>query len=223
MRGAAVVVDVAAVGLVGDDPDVGAEAAEDLRRGAERRAVGAVEQDPAAGQVEVLEALVQRAQVVLERAVEGAHAAGMLGDRRRLLEHRLDLGLGGVRQLVAVAAEELDPVVLVRVVRGRQHDREVEPVTLDQQRRAGRRQDAAEQRLAPGRGDARGDGGLEHLARLARVPDDQDTRGVVGRDARGGRAGEREGQFGRQELARDTAHTVGAEELAGGAGWRRAH
>ena len=76
------VVDVAAVGLVGEHADVGAEAAEDLRRGAERRAVGAVEQDPLAGQVEVGEALVQRAQVVLERAVERAHAAGMLRDRR---------------------------------------------------------------------------------------------------------------------------------------------
>ena len=74
--------------------DVGAEAAEDLRRGAERRAVGAVEQDPAAGEVEVGEALLQRAQVVLERAVERAHAARMLRDERRLLERGLDLGLG---------------------------------------------------------------------------------------------------------------------------------
>ena len=51
----------------------------------------------------------------------------------------------------------------------------------------------------------------------------RDTRGVVGRNPRGGRAGEREGQFGREKLARDTAHTIGAEELAGGAGGRRAH
>ena len=98
MRRAAVVVDVAPVGLVGDDADVGAEAAEDLRRGAERRAVGAVEQDPAAGQVEVGEALLQRAQVVLERAVERAHAARMLRDGVRLLERGLDLGLGRRRE-----------------------------------------------------------------------------------------------------------------------------
>ncbi len=42
-------------------------------------------------------------------------------------------------------------------------------------------------------------------------------------DACGGRAGERQGEIRGEELARDTAHPIGAKELAGGAGWRRAH
>ena len=46
VRRAAAGVDVAAVGRVGEHVDVGAEAAEDLRRGAVGRAVGAVERDP---------------------------------------------------------------------------------------------------------------------------------------------------------------------------------
>ena len=45
-----------------------AEAAEDLRRCLVRGAVGAVEQHPATAEVERREALVEGAQVVLERA-----------------------------------------------------------------------------------------------------------------------------------------------------------
>ena len=70
-----------------------------------------------------------------------------------------------------------------------------------------------------------GDGGLEHLARLARVADDQDTRGapVGALHARRGGARERKGEFRGNELARDTTDAVGAEEPARGAGGRRGH
>jgi hypothetical protein len=68
--GAAARVDVAPVGLVVEDVDVGAEPAEDLGRGLVGRAVRAVERDAPAAEVERGEALVQRAQVVLERAVQ---------------------------------------------------------------------------------------------------------------------------------------------------------
>ncbi len=79
MRRAAAVVDVASVRLVGEDLDLGAEPAEDLRSGLERRAVGGVEQDTAAGEVERLKAGVQLAQVVLERAVELVDATDLSG------------------------------------------------------------------------------------------------------------------------------------------------
>ena len=49
-------------------------------------------------------------------------------------------------------------------------------MTAQQQRRRRRRQHTAEQHVAAGGGDAGGDRGLEHLARLARVADDQDLR-----------------------------------------------
>ncbi len=75
MGGAAAVVDVAPVGLVGHRLDLGAEAAEDLRRGAEGRAVGAVQQDAPTAEVQPGEALVQRPQVVLQRAVQAAARA----------------------------------------------------------------------------------------------------------------------------------------------------
>ena len=83
-----------------------------------------------AGEVEVGEALVQRAQVVLLRAVERADAADRgrraPGRAEALLQAALDLELGRVGELEAVAAEELDAVVAVRVVRGAEHRGEVE-------------------------------------------------------------------------------------------------
>ena len=62
---------------------------------------------------------MQRAQVVLERAVERAHAARCSRGRRRLARARASISASVASdELEAVAAEELDPVVAVRVVRG---------------------------------------------------------------------------------------------------------
>ena len=213
---AAAVVDVAPVGIGREQVDLGAEAPEDLRRGAVRRAVGAVEQHAPAAQVEVGEALVQPAQVVLERAVQAPHGADAARLRGRRVERRLDLDLGVVVELEAVAGEELDAVVAVRVVRGGDDDAEVEPVAADQQWGARRGQDAAEQRLAARGGDAGGHRRLEHLTRLARVADHEHARGARGRrGARRGGAREGQREVGGEELARDSADAVGAEQPAG--------
>src|SRR5439155_16979894 len=139
-------------------------------------------------------AAVQRAQVVLARAVQRADATDAARGRRRAVQRLLDLVLGLVGELEAVGAEELDPVVLLGVVRGAEDGGHVEAVGAQQERRGGGGQHAAEQRLAAGGGDARGDRGLEHLARLARVADDQHARALDAPLARAGRrrAGERE-------------------------------
>ena len=127
--GAAAGVDVAPVGLGGEHVDVRTEAAEDLRRRLVGRAVGAVEQDVEPMQVEVGEALAQLAQVVVERAMQRAYVADALRDgMRRCLEAPLDGELDLVGQLEAVGAEELDPVVAIGIVRGAEHDGDVEPV-----------------------------------------------------------------------------------------------
>jgi hypothetical protein len=215
--GAAAVVDVAPVRLGGEHLDVRAEPPEQRRGDLVGGAVGAVDQQPRARQVERAEARLQRGLVAVERRVEAADAARPRGLGRRV-EHPLDLELGGVGELEAVAAEELDPVVLERVVRRGQHDREREPVAAHQQRRAGGRQDPAEHRLAAGRGDAGRDGGLEHLTGLARVADHEHARRPVvtagGGDARRGGARQRERELGRHLLAGDAADAVGAEQLA---------
>ncbi len=218
MRGAAAVVDVAPIGRVGDHRHARAEPPEDLRRDLVGGAVGAVQQHVDAVEVELAKARVQLAQVVLGRAAQLADRARSPARRRAGARERLQLALdrqlGLVGELVAVAGEELDPVVAIGVVRGRQHDGEVEAVAADQQRRRRRRQHAAQQRVAAGRADARCERRLQHLARLARVAHDQHLRalhaGVAGR-----RAPERERELGGQELAGDAANAVGPEQLAG--------
>jgi hypothetical protein len=216
VRRAARVVDVPAIRLVGDRRDTGAEPPEDLRTDLVRGAVRAIEDDVEAREVEIVETLMKGAQVVLRRAVQVAHATDRArrGVRPACRDREFDLDLCVVGELVAVAAEELDPVVAPAVVRGRQHDAEVEAVAVDQQRRRRRGQDPRQQRIAAGRADAGGDRGLEHLARLACVAHDQDLR-TVGFELGCGRTRERERELGADELARDAADAVGPEQPAG--------
>ena len=76
------------------------------------------------------------------------------------VEERLDLLLLGVDELLPVAVEELDAVVLGRVVRRGDDDAEVEP----EQRDRGRRQHPAEHRVAACGDDTARERILERLA-----------------------------------------------------------
>src|SRR5207244_1154566 len=73
--------------------------------------------------------------------------------------------------------EELDAVVAVRVVARRDDHGEVEAVAAEQQRRRRRRQDAAHEDLTARGRNAGRERGLEHLAALARVADDEHPGG----------------------------------------------
>ena len=97
------------------------------------------------------------------------------------LTEPLDPRLGRVVELAPVGAEELDPVVAPGVVRGGDHDGQVEPEPADEHRGGGGRQHAGDQRVAALAGDAGGERGLEHRPRLAGVADDQDLRPLGGR------------------------------------------
>ncbi len=164
--------------------------------------------------MELGEAGVQLAQVILAGAPQradapdrGAPAAGPV------LERPLDLKLRGVGELEAVGAEELDPVVLVGVVRGGDDRREVEAVAGDQQRRGGRGQHPAEQGVAAGGADSGGERRLEHLPGLAGVAD-YEHLGTLGLSERGGRATEAERELGGEQLSGDAPYAVGAKQLA---------
>src|SRR5207249_12095235 len=109
VRRADAVVDVPPVGLGRDRSDGRAEAAEYLGRHAVRGPVRAVEQHVRAGEVELLEARLELAEVVTRGSVQLADAAGR-GRRLGSLEDALDLGLLLVRELRALGAEELDAV-----------------------------------------------------------------------------------------------------------------
>jgi len=113
-----------------------------------------------------------------------------------------------------LVAQGLDPAKadnrILAAALGQAH-REVEPVAGQQQRRAGSREHAAEQRLAAGSGDTGRHGRLQHLPRLARVADHEHP-GSGGADARGRGARERQRELRGQELAGDSTDTVGAED-----------
>ncbi len=110
MGRAATLVDVAAVGLGGDRDQLRSKALEGRRRSAVGGAVRAVEDDPAAAQVEV-ERCSQRAQIVVEAALSSRTrptprrpwAAPLATSPRPAPRHR--------RRACARRAEELDPVV----------------------------------------------------------------------------------------------------------------
>jgi hypothetical protein len=208
VRRADAVVDVAAVGLDGDRVDIRAQPPKDLGRHAVGGPVGTVEQHAQAAEVETREAQLELAQVVARGTVELTQPADAGAG---LVEAPLDLGLLVVADLHALASEELDPVVAIRVVRRRHDGGHVEPVAPHEHGRAGSGQDAADQGVAAPGGDARSERGLQHLTGVARVADDQDLR-VVHRQRERRRPAEFQGQVGTEELSRDPADPVRPEQ-----------
>ena len=120
------------------------------------------------------------------------------------VEQRLDLLFGRVRELAAVPVEELDAVVLGRVVRSGDDGAEIE-----REQRDGRRgQDACEHGMAARRGYARGEGALELAARGARVAPDE-HRSAARPERRG--AAEPLDELWSEILPDDSPYAVGAE------------
>ena len=156
------------------------------------------------------EGALELAQVVVGGAVEQPDLADGLRRAQVGCDRRLDPLLGLVGELGAVAAEELDAVVLPRVVGGGDDDGEVEAEAPDQDRRGRRGDDARDERVSPALRDAGGERALEHRPGLARVADDQDLW-ALGSRLVGGGAAERHGKLSRQSLAGDPADAVGAE------------
>ena len=125
------------------------------------------------------------------------------------VELGLDCLLVGVAEL-ALAAEELDAVVLGRVVRGSDDDAEV--VLQGGKRDGAARQHAADDRGRAGGDDPLGESGLEGDPGGARVAADEDgSRAAPGHR----RAAEPLDEVCGQELARDPTNTVSPEVPAG--------
>ncbi len=121
------------------------------------------------------------------------------------VEERLDLLLEGVGELVPVAVEELDAVVLRRVVRGRDHDAQVEREQGDRRRR----QHSGEDGVATGGNDTARERLLELGPGAARVAADEDAT-AAGPERRG--LAELLDELDGQVLAEDPPDSVGAEE-----------
>ncbi len=126
-RRAAAIVDVAAIGRAADGDDVGAEVGQQPRPDLVAGAVGAVDHDLHAGQVQAARHAGRAERlVVLAQCIGAARATQAIGFLR---EHaafhlRLDALLEFVGKLGAAGVEELDAVVFVGIVRSADHDAE---------------------------------------------------------------------------------------------------
>ena len=120
MGRAAVVIDIDAVGLAMDEIRFNLQAGKEIRGGGSGGAVGAVHQDPKAGQI-ISDSALQMLDVLILQVL---HAVDPLADTAALFNGHgitgedllLHLLLQGVGEFVALTIEDLDAVVLKGVV-----------------------------------------------------------------------------------------------------------
>ncbi len=208
-------VDVHAVPIAVDRDHVGAKPSECLGCGNRGSPVPAVHGDLQPGQVS-LDGPDGVRDVALHPVGErdrlaDAASRGTLPIARgdgELLYLVLDL----VRQLEAVPTEELDPVVLGRIVRRGDDNAAVALQLARQERHSGRGYDAGKESVRASRTDARNQRGLQHLATAARVPPNHNAPSALIAEEVPRSLPESEGELRREFAVRDAAHSVGAEE-----------
>ena len=88
-------------------------------------------------------------------------------------DQRLEVVFQTVGQLEPIPRENLDPVILERVVRGGDHDAGICPLATGQKGNPGSRQGPDQEHIGTHRTDAGRQGGLEHIARQTGVLADQ--------------------------------------------------
>jgi hypothetical protein len=173
------VVDVHTIGIDADGLDPCAHLAQHQRADLVGRAVGAVDDDAHAAEVEAARHRALAGFHVAADGVAGAHGLAELVGRHgaeRLVERGLDRQLGGVVEFLAFGREELDAVVVVRVVRGTDDDAAVGAERAREVRHR-RRRHRPHQLHVHARSDQAGlQRGLEHVVRDARVLADHHLR-----------------------------------------------
>ena len=204
---AAAVIDVAPVGAHRDGHNLRPQLPQGCRCRLVGRAIGAIDDH-----LEAVQAynLVQRALGELDIAFVGALYALGLADPVRLGEQlirvaqdqRLDLFLGLVGELVAIRPEQLDAVIEIRIVRGRDHDAQIGAQRADQHGDGLRRDRAQLYDVHAHGGEARNECRLDRIARKPCVLADHDamTPAAIGVQMPGGHA-DLEGNARRHRMA----------------------
>ena len=229
MHGAAVAVDVGAVGGVAEDEDFRAQFAQDAGGGLVGGAVGAVHHDAHAVEGQALgERSLCELDVTAQRVVNADGFADLRGGGADALDvaaedEAFDPRLDGFGQLEAVRAEELDAVIIVGIVRGGDDDAGVRAQRARGVSDARGGQRADEEHVHAHAEDAGAEGVLEHVAGEAGVLADDDAvlaaRAGLGlevlEDVRGG-AAELQGGLGGDRLdVGGATDAVGAEDFLG--------
>src|SRR5579875_2989184 len=217
--GAAVGVDVEAVGRGVHGDDGGPEPLPQARGHGARGPVGAVHDDPPA-----LEPPPRTARQEVEVAVgsvgdveDAAHLpAGRPRERGGGVHERLDGVLHAVGQLEPRGREELDPVVLHRIVGGGDDDPRVDPKLPREERHARRGEDPQPEDVGPLGAQARGEGGLQEVARDPGVAPDGEPAPARGHEHPHRRPRDPVHELGGQVGVGDAPDAVGAEEASPG-------
>ena len=217
---AAFAVDVEPVGRHPEREDLGAQFPEHRRRDLVGGAVGAIDDDAQTVEPQpARKALLDEFDVAAAGVVEPLDPAELGRNRapaRPAGEAGLDPLLDLVRQLVAVAAEQLDAVVAIGIVRGRDNDADIGAQAARQHRDRRGRQRPDQHHVHAHRDEAGGQRRLEHVARKPGVLADDDemlVRAVF--EAFADRHRHFERGFRRHRLdVGSAADPVSAEELA---------
>ena len=151
---------------------------------------------------------MRRARPILPRRGEAIGEA--------VFHQRFDFALAFVGELQPVAAEQLDAVVVIGVVGGRDHHAEIGAQRARQHGDGGRRQRAEQEHVHAHGGEAGDERGFDHVAGEARVLADHHAVAMIamGEDAAGGHA-HFEGDLRRHgETVRESPDAVGPEQVA---------
>ncbi len=131
------------------------------------------------------------------------------------VDQRLDLLLDLVGQLVAVRAEQFDAVVVVGVVRGRNHHAEVGAHRARQHGDRGRRHRAEQEHVHAHRGEAGDQRRLDHVAGEPGILADHDAMAMLAAaENQTGRLADAQRQFRRDHAIGEAANAVRAKILA---------
>ena len=179
MQGPAPLVDVQAIRFDAELHDLGAQFLEDEGREQVGRAVTAVHDDLHPGQIAGADALFRVFDVATAGVVDAGRLADLIrahpGDFPLAQDFPLDRQLQFVGKLVAIGSEDLEAIVLIRVVGRRQHDPRAATHRLRQVRHPGRRHRADEEHVHAAGDESAGQRRLEHVAGDARVLADDDA------------------------------------------------
>ncbi len=215
-------VDVESVWRGADRDHLRAQLAEQQRRNVVGRAVRAVQHHLQPAQVEAARhAGLAELDVAADRVARAHRLAQALGFHRgeRRVERGFDRALGGVVELLALGGEELDAVVVVRIVRGADHDAGVGAERTGQERDRRGRHRPEQLHIGPG-GDQPGlQRRFEHVAGNARVLADHHRRPCSAFGAGAEHAAQRIAQAhheigGNRALPDPAADAIGAEIFA---------
>ena len=219
-RSSRLAVDVEAIGLDADGDHFGAQLPEGFGRHLVGGAVGAIDDDAQArrgrsarqgalGEFDVA-GWAPSTRLARPSPADGARRGAKIG-----IDQCLDLALDLVGELVAVRAEQLDAVVLIGVVRGRDHHAEIGAQRARQHGDGRRRHRAEQHHVHADRREAGDHGVLDHVAGEARILADHHPVAVVAapeREARG--LSDLQRQIRRDHAVRESANAVRPEIFA---------